>query len=77
MKYFKTKILINILSIFPKNTEQNQNVTTYIFSGEYFDFDSSGQYHSKSIMADQLCGEWYLKCCGVNEEVPDHTNCIS
>lgn len=40
-----------------------------MFLGEYYDFDSSGQYHSKSIMADQLCGQWYLKCCGVNEEV--------
>lgn len=42
---------------------------TFLFLGEYYDFDSSGQPHSKSIMADQLCGEWYLKCCGVNEEV--------
>lgn len=40
-----------------------------MFPGEYYNFDSSDQYHSKSIMADQLCGQWYLKCCGVNEEV--------
>ncbi|XP_050524900.1 non-lysosomal glucosylceramidase isoform X2 [Daktulosphaira vitifoliae] len=40
-----------------------------LWNGDYYDFDSSGQYHSKSIMADQLCGQWYLKCCDVEEEV--------
>ncbi|XP_050440390.1 non-lysosomal glucosylceramidase isoform X2 [Adelges cooleyi] len=40
-----------------------------LWNGDYYNFDSSGQPHSKSIMADQLCGQWYLKCCGVEEEV--------
>lgn len=75
-EYFDTKIIINILNILLYNTEQNWTFRTFIFSGEYFDFDSSGQHHSKSIMADQLCGEWYLKCCGVNEEVMDCTRCF-
>ncbi|VVC26259.1 Hypothetical protein CINCED_3A006003 [Cinara cedri] len=42
---------------------------TTLWNGDYYDFDSSGNPHSKSIMADQLCGAWYLKCCGVTEEV--------
>lgn len=37
--------------------------------GSYYDFDSGGDFSSKSIMADQLCGIWYLQSCGVTDEV--------
>ncbi|KAG5894692.1 hypothetical protein JTB14_034740 [Gonioctena quinquepunctata] len=36
-----------------------------LWNGEYYNFDCS-KNRSKSIMADQLCGHWYLRCCGVN-----------
>nr|XP_023025324.1 non-lysosomal glucosylceramidase-like [Leptinotarsa decemlineata] len=35
-----------------------------LWNGKYYDFDES-KNSAKSIMADQLCGHWYLKCCGV------------
>lgn len=35
-----------------------------LWNGSYYNFDESN-YEAKSIMADQLCGHWYLCCCGV------------
>ncbi|XP_049963211.1 non-lysosomal glucosylceramidase [Schistocerca serialis cubense] len=40
-----------------------------LWNGEYYNFDASNSSQSKSIMADQLCGLWYLRACGVTEEV--------
>lgn len=37
--------------------------------GSYYDFDTSGGEGSKAIMADQLCGLWYLQACGITEPV--------
>ena len=33
--------------------------------GEYYLYDSSNGSHSDSIMADQMCGHWYLQACGL------------
>ncbi|KAF4532276.1 hypothetical protein B566_EDAN007248 [Ephemera danica] len=39
-----------------------------LWNGQYYKFDSSGASHSTSIMSDQLCGQWYLRACGVDDE---------
>lgn len=39
-----------------------------LWNGNYYNFDCS-DVESRSIMADQLCGQWYLRCCGYNYEV--------
>ncbi|KAK9498238.1 hypothetical protein O3M35_004097 [Rhynocoris fuscipes] len=36
-----------------------------LWNGKYYNFDSSNGSHSNSIMADQLCGLWYLNCCNI------------
>ncbi|XP_014239867.1 non-lysosomal glucosylceramidase isoform X2 [Cimex lectularius] len=40
-----------------------------LFNGSYYIYDSSNGEHSKSIMADQLCGLWYLHCCGLKNNI--------
>jgi len=40
-----------------------------LFAGQYYNFDSSESPQSKSVMSDQLCGQWYLRACGVTDEV--------
>lgn len=35
-----------------------------LWNGSYYNFDESN-HEAKSIMADQLCGHWYLCCCGI------------
>lgn len=37
--------------------------------GNYYSFDSSCEESAKVIMADQLCGLWYLRACDINEPV--------
>eukprot|EP01064_Diplonema_japonicum_P011223 TRINITY_DN1849_c0_g1_i2.p1 TRINITY_DN1849_c0_g1~~TRINITY_DN1849_c0_g1_i2.p1 ORF type:complete len:853 (+),score=98.55 TRINITY_DN1849_c0_g1_i2:1744-4302(+) len=37
----------------------------------YYNYDSSKTSHSNSIMADQCCGEWYIKACGLPSVLPD------
>ncbi|ELU04898.1 hypothetical protein CAPTEDRAFT_216398 [Capitella teleta] len=32
---------------------------------EYYNYDCSESGHHDSIMADQMCGQWFLKACGV------------
>lgn len=39
-----------------------------LWNGKYYRFDCSLK-ECQSIMADQLCGHWYLKCCGFGYEV--------
>ncbi|RDD46384.1 Non-lysosomal glucosylceramidase [Trichoplax sp. H2] len=36
-----------------------------LWNGEYYLYDSSKGNHSDSIMADQMCGHWYLQACGL------------
>lgn len=38
-----------------------------LWNGMYYNFDCSK--HSGTIMADQLCGHWYLRSCGFHYEV--------
>ncbi|XP_076067444.1 non-lysosomal glucosylceramidase [Oratosquilla oratoria] len=40
-----------------------------LWNGQYYDFDSCGGHHSKSIMADQLVGHWYLVLSGIGVKV--------
>nr|CAD7428729.1 unnamed protein product [Timema monikensis] len=40
-----------------------------LWNGQYYNFDCSGTPHSKAIMSDQLCGHWYLRACGITEDV--------
>lgn len=35
-----------------------------MWNGQYYNFDSSHD-EKNAIMADQLCGHWYLRCCGI------------
>uniref|UniRef100_A0ACD6AEU1 Uncharacterized protein n=1 Tax=Avena sativa TaxID=4498 RepID=A0ACD6AEU1_AVESA len=40
-----------------------------LWNGAYFDYDNSGSGNSKSIMADQLAGQWYARACGLEPVV--------
>lgn len=44
-----------------KNSYEN-----LLWNGSFYNFDGSA-HESKSIMADQLCAHWYLRCCGVKD----------
>lgn len=35
-----------------------------LWNGSYYNFDES-THEYQSIMADQLCAHWYLRCCGI------------
>ncbi|XP_032592367.1 non-lysosomal glucosylceramidase isoform X1 [Drosophila grimshawi] len=39
-----------------------------LWNGSYYRFDQSHN-HRDTIMADQLCGHWYLKSCGFDYEI--------
>jgi non-lysosomal glucosylceramidase len=39
-----------------------------LWNGRNYNFDCSNE-ECRSIMADQLCGQWYLRSCGFNYEV--------
>lgn len=39
-----------------------------LWNGHYYQFDTAIG-HKDTIMADQLCGHWYLKSCGFDYEV--------
>ena len=40
-----------------------------LWNGEYFSFDTESPY-KKTIMTDQLAGQWYADLCGLGEIVP-------
>ncbi|KAK0095164.1 hypothetical protein PV326_009081 [Microctonus aethiopoides] len=40
-----------------------------LWNGKYYNFDSSPSEYCKSIMSDQLCGQWFLQTCGFSHEV--------
>ncbi|KAG5182105.1 hypothetical protein JKP88DRAFT_319856 [Tribonema minus] len=40
-----------------------------LWNGSYHDYDDGGAAHSDSIMADQMAGQWYARCCGVSPPV--------
>lgn len=39
-----------------------------LWNKTYYKFDVSSN-SKESIMADQLCGHWYLRCCGFDYDV--------
>ncbi|KAI8121146.1 Non-lysosomal glucosylceramidase [Lucilia cuprina] len=39
-----------------------------LWNGSYYRFDTSNS-HKDTIMADQLCGHWYMKTCGFDYEI--------
>ncbi|XP_061387409.1 non-lysosomal glucosylceramidase [Musca vetustissima] len=39
-----------------------------LWNGSYYRFDTCAS-HKDTIMADQLCGHWYLKTCGFDYEI--------
>lgn len=42
-----------------------------LWNGEYYNFDCAKNSGASTIMADQLCGLWYLRASGVKTEVFD------
>lgn len=48
-----------------------------LWNGEYYRYDSAGNGHSDSIMADQLAGQWYAQLCDLPNIVPqDHVHSV-
>ena len=45
-----------------------------LWNGKYFNYDSSKSGHHDSIMADQLCGWFYLLASGLEENLPFDQN---
>lgn len=39
-----------------------------LWAGSYYKFDSQSA-SKNSIMSDQLCGHWYLRCCGFDYDI--------
>lgn len=39
-----------------------------LWNKTYYRFDT-GSTSKESVMADQLCGHWYLRCCGFDYDV--------
>lgn len=48
-----------------------------LWNGTYYNFDCSPESRSKSIMSDQLCGLWYLKSSGLQNEILPDSNVAS
>ncbi|XP_030775082.1 non-lysosomal glucosylceramidase isoform X5 [Rhinopithecus roxellana] len=38
-----------------------------LWNGRYYNYDSSSQPQSRSVMSDQCAGQWFLKACGLGE----------
>jgi non-lysosomal glucosylceramidase len=41
------------------------NYYAKLWNGKYFNYDSSANPQHDSIMADQMCGQWYARSCGL------------
>jgi non-lysosomal glucosylceramidase len=41
-----------------------------LWNGRYYNFDASSSATSDTIMADQLCGQWYAQALGLPDVVP-------
>lgn len=50
---------------------QPQDTATLLCSlsipGRYYNYDSSSQPQSRSVMSDQCAGQWFLRACGLGE----------
>ncbi|XP_055544706.1 non-lysosomal glucosylceramidase [Wyeomyia smithii] len=44
-----------------------------LWNGSYYKFDAQST-SKNSIMSDQLCGHWYLRCCGFDYEIVPKEN---
>ncbi|XP_062545738.1 non-lysosomal glucosylceramidase [Armigeres subalbatus] len=44
-----------------------------LWNGSYYRFDSQS-VSKNSIMSDQLCGHWYLRCCGFDYDIVPKEN---
>ncbi|XP_046752311.1 non-lysosomal glucosylceramidase [Diprion similis] len=40
-----------------------------LWNGKYYNFDTAKKSYSKTIMSDQLCGQWFLQASGFGHEV--------
>lgn len=40
-----------------------------LWNKTYYKFDTASSAKKAVIMADQLCGHWYLRCCGFDYDV--------
>ncbi|KAK4884164.1 hypothetical protein RN001_000435 [Aquatica leii] len=49
-----------------------QSFESKLWNGRYYNFDCSN--FSNTIMADQICGHWYLRSCGFDYEVFPKSN---
>jgi non-lysosomal glucosylceramidase len=48
-----------------------------LWRGHYYAYDDGGAPNSDSIMADQLCGQWYADVTGLGDLVPaDHVDAV-
>lgn len=45
-----------------------------LWNKTYYKFDTASSAKKAVIMADQLCGHWYLRCCGFDYDVKKKTN---
>ena len=36
-----------------------------LWNGEYYNYSEKGTKNTSSIMADQLCGQWWTRICGL------------
>jgi non-lysosomal glucosylceramidase len=45
--------------------ERGRTAHERLWNGRCFDYDGGGGASSDSIMADQLCGQWYADACGL------------
>lgn len=49
-------------------TRGKKSYEAKLWNGLYYNYDcSTDQFNS--IMADQLCGQWYLRCCGLEDYI--------
>ncbi|PRP85802.1 non-lysosomal glucosylceramidase isoform 6 [Planoprotostelium fungivorum] len=47
-----------------------------LWNGTYYNYDSCGQAHSDSIMADMLAGHWYAKICMLSTYVKEEEEMV-
>lgn len=41
---------------------------TLVITGKYYNYDSSGQNMSNSVMSDQCAGQWFLRASGLGDD---------
>ena len=42
-----------------------------LWNGSYYDYSEKGKKNSTSIMADQMCGQWWSRVCKLENVVDD------